>query len=225
MKTASNNVMVKLDEENNYVITPSGIKLYVDNTYEPEKHTVVTGTVTALPSILQLSQMPWKTEMELEIGDKVVMYYLAVMKAMMPEYRNFIKKDKDIFVFIKYSNIYAAIRSNQIIPVNGYILAEPCPDPFFERKKEESEKKGISIVKINEKSNKNGVFAIARYIGKPNIEYKEPSLSDKNIEVKQGDILLLKKVRDITPEYEYHAKLDGGKLFYRIQRHDIIATL
>ena len=62
-------------------------------------------------------------------------------------------------------------------------------------------------------------------MGKPNFGYKDPNQSDYFIEVSPGDELILKRLRDIPIEYEYHAKLDGGRKLYRIQRHDILAVL
>ena len=35
----------------------------------------------------------------------------------------------------------------------------------------------------------------------------------------------MKRIRDIPVEYEYHAKMDGGRKLYRMQRHDILAVL
>lgn len=225
-QTFGNHLMIKLDPENNVVKTKGGLTLYIDTTFEPEKHTVVTGTVEALPDKLYWKELPWKTEMELRVGDKVVMYYMAVMNCMAKEQRRYIKEPGTgkVFVFIKYTNIYAAIRDGAIIPINGYILAEPIPDPYWEKKKKELMDKGIELAEDhNVNSNKNVVFARLVHVGKPIEKYAAEYLSDDNIDVKPGDEVILKKIRDIPIEYEYHTKLDR-KLF-RIQRHDILSVL
>lgn len=224
-QTLGNFVMVKLDPENNVVRTPSGFTLFIDTTFEPEKHTVVTGTVEALPLKLNDSKLPWRTENELQIGDKVVMYYMAVMNALAPQYRRFVKEGRTTWVFIAYSNIYTAIREGVIIPINGYLLAEPIPDPYFEKLKKRYEEKGIELVDPETKSNKNVVFARIVYAGRPNRGYNEIYNSDENVDVKPGDEVILKKIRDIPIEYEYHSTVDGGRKLYRIQRHDILSVL
>lgn len=224
-QTMGNHLMIKLDPENNVVKTPGGLTLYIDTEFEPEKHTVVTGTVEALPPRLVWKELPWKTENELQIGDKVVMYYMAVMNCMAKEQRRYIKEPGtgNVYIFLKYSNIYAAIRNGQIIPINGYILAEPIPDPWYEKLKADALSKGIELVDLDLKSNKNVVFARLVHVGKPIELYRDNYLSDDHIDVVPGDEVILKKVRDIPVEYEYHSKL-GRKLF-RIQRHDILAKL
>jgi hypothetical protein len=224
-QTMGNHIMVKLDQENNVVKTKTGFTLYIDTTFEPEKHTVVTGTVIAIPKNLYAKELPWVTENELQVGDKVAMYYMAVMNCLSNERKKFIKEFRETFIFIAYSNIYAAVRKEQIIPINGYILAEPIPDPYFEKKKEEYLAKGIELVELETKKNKDVCFAKAVHVGKPNTSYKDPNQSDDHINVQPGDDLILKRLRDIPIEYEYHAKLDGGRKLYRIQRHDILAVL
>jgi co-chaperonin GroES (HSP10) len=215
--------MIKLDPENNVVKTPGGLSLYIDTDFEPEKHTVVTGTVEAIPPKLDWKQLPWKTEIEVQVGDRVVMYYMAVMNCMAKEQRRYIREMGRTYIFLKYSNIYAAIRDGQIIPVNGYILAEPIPDPWHEKFKNDALAKGIELVELETKSNKNVVFAKLVHVGKPIELYRDNYLCDDHIDVSQGDEVILKKVRDIPIEYEYHTTLN--RKLYRIQRHDILAVL
>lgn len=222
-QTMGNHLMIKLDPENNVIKTPGGLTLHIDTSFEPEKHTVVTGTVEAMPPRLIWKELPWKTENELQIGDKVVMYYMAVMNCMAKEQRRYVREMGRTYIFLKYSNIYAAIRDGQIIPINGYILAEPMPDPWQEKRKKEALAKGIELVELDTKSNKNVVFARLVHVGKPIELYREGHLCDDNIDVAPGDEVILKKVRDIPIEYEYHSKLD--RKLYRIQRHDILAKL
>ena len=224
-QTMGNHIMVKLDQENNVIKTPNGFTLYIDTTFEPEKHTVVTGTVEAIPKNLYTKELPWVTENELQVGDKVAMYYMAVMNCLSKERKKFIKEFRQTFIFIAYSNIYAAVREGVIIPINGYVLVEPIPDPFFEMKKKEYLDKGIELAELETKKNKEVTFGKVAHLGKPNASYKDPNQSDDQIEISIGDEVIMKRLRDIPIEYEYHAKLDGGRKLYRIQRHDILAVL
>lgn len=232
MKTGTNYVMVELDEENDHIITKEGVKLYIDNTFEPEKHAVVTGKIVSIPDRLTFRPnstelMPWETTIEVKEGDKVVMYYLGVVNALKKEIKKYFIKDGKYFVFIKYNNIFVVIRDKQIIPVNGYILVEPVDDPGKKQQEENvKSRSGIEIVKVtDQRNNTDVVYGKAVYIGNKNSRYHNPDITDENFSVSPGDVLVLKKVRDIPVEYEYHAKLDGGRKLYRIQRHDILAVL
>lgn len=220
---------VKLDPENTTLLFKSGVKLYIDNTYEPEKHVVLVGTVEALPQQLSYSdrgdKLPWITQMELQIGDRVVMHYLGVFNCISNERRHFIKEGENTWIFIKYQLIYAVIREGTIIPVNGYILVEPSEDPEKVRLQNQARESGIELVDFNEKTRTHVNYGKVAYVGKPNTLYYEKRKCDDDVDVSPGDLVILKKVRDIPVEYEYHAKLDGGRKLYRVQRHDILATL
>ena len=111
-QTLSNYVMVELDHENDTIKMKSGVELAIDTSYEPDKHVVRTGRVMALPSNINNkdNSLPWETELELKIGDRVVMYYLAVQNCLSKEHHRYIKENCMTAIFIKYHNIYAAIK-------------------------------------------------------------------------------------------------------------------
>jgi len=222
-----NYVVVRLDPPNDRIRLKSGAELFVDTTYEPEKHVVLTGTVEALPIALGFNGggLPWETEMELRVGDRVVMYYLAVINCLAKEQKRYIREGEKITIFIKYNNIYAAIRNEKIIPVNGYILAEPLEDPEWERLLDEARKKGIQIPDMRGQRKREVTYSKIAYVGKPVKRYLGSRQSDDGVKVKPGDRVMMRRVRDIPVEYEYHAKLDGGKKYYRIRRTDILAIL
>jgi hypothetical protein len=228
-KTFGNHILIRLDAENDHIKLKGGMTLYVDSTYDPEKHATVTGTVFGLPSHLTYTGkanvgMPWKTDMELQEGDKVIVYYLAILNAFKPEQKRFFTKDNERYVFIPYQSIFVAIRGDQIIPINGYVLVEPCGDPWMEETKNRFKKIGIELV-TNDKSNTNVSFGIVRYIGKPNKGYCDYGNIDDGVNVKVGDKVVLRKISDIPLQYPLHAKLDGGKLFWRVQRRKILAVI
>lgn len=226
-QTLGNNVCVKMDPENNFIVTPGGLKLYVDTSFEPEKHIVRIGTVKKAPKRLvqRKGTMPWETEMELQEGDRVALYFLAVQNCLSPERKHYIKNFDDVYIFIKYHNIYAVIRDDDIIPVNGYLLVEPMEDPAWIRMKSKAEEKGLEIPDMRGLSNVNVVYGKIAYAGKPNKSYNSPYKSDNQIDVKVSDEVVMKRITDIPVEYEYHTKLDGGRKLYRVQRHQILAKL
>jgi hypothetical protein len=229
MKAGINLVKVRLDKENDEILTKSGISFYLDTSYQPEQHLVLWGTVEALPCQLKYSDrgnaMPWLTDMELQIGDKVVMYYMAVFNCLSNERRHYIKEATKTWIFVNYRNIYAIERDGKIIPVNGYVLVEPMEDPEWERQVKQYRKSGLTMPDLREPTNKGVVYGRVAHVGHPNRLYYQPDLSDDDIEISPGDRVVMKKIRDIPLEYEYHTKMEGGKKLYRAQRHDILAVL
>jgi len=224
-QTFGNNVIVKMDPSNNFVKTKSGMKLYVDTSFEPEKHVVRIGTVMKVPDKIIDKNAPWLTNVELKEGDRVVMYFLAVQNCMAPEKKNYWVEGKTVFIAIRYQNIYAIIEEGDVKPVNGYIFVEAVEDPEWIRLKEIFEGRGMEMPDLRKSSNTNVTYGKVIYMGKPNGEYKDDYKTDEGHDEKVGDTVVMKRIRDIPVEYEYHAKIDGGRKLYRIQRHDILAIL
>jgi len=221
--------MIKLDPDNDSIKFKNGVEIYIDTTFDPEKHATVTGEIYGLPQKLKYTGkanngMPWKVPVQLKIGDRVVVYYLAIVNAFRPEsYKAIIEKD-DKYVFTGYQNIYALIRDGQIIPINGYCLIEPCENPDWIRKQERMKKIGLEAVRLTDKNNTDVVYGIARYVGDPVEEYAG-GRSDDGIDVKPGDTVVMRRISDIPVEFDLHAKLDGGKKYWRVQRRNILAVL
>jgi hypothetical protein len=178
MRTGSgigNHVCVKLDPANDMIETPSGLKLLVDTSYEPEKHIVRVGTVDAVPNRLtyhhKKPSYPWETEMELKVGDRVVMYFMAVQNCLAKEQKRYYQKGKDIWIFIKYHNIYAVIEKDNIRPINGYVLVEPVEDPAWVRMQEQAKKSNLELPDLRKPSKTDVTYGKIAYIGKPNKRY------------------------------------------------------
>jgi co-chaperonin GroES (HSP10) len=224
-----NLVKVKLDPENNEIIMKSGIKFFLDTSINQEQHTVLQGEVESLPLQLCYSdkgdKLPWLTDMEIQVGDRVLMYYMGVFNCLAQERRHYIKEGPNTWIFIKYQNIYAVIRNGQVIPINGYLLVEPEEDPEWIRITEQAAEQGLELPDMRKPTNTHVTYGKIAYMGKPNKFYFQPDLSDEMVDVEVGDSVVLKKVRDIPAEYEYHAKIDNGRKLYRVQRHDILAVL
>ena len=225
-RVVTNQLLIKLDPENDRIKFKSGAELFLDTTFEPEKHVTVTGTVEVMPMDLFYTGkpnvgMPWKTDVETQVGDTVIMYYMAVMNCLRPEIGKYIIRGEDRYVFISYQNIYAIVRNGEIIPINGYCLVEPLEDFGYEENVARMKKAGIELVRLKAKSSKKATFGTVRYCGKPNKEYVDSIYSDKGVDVKPGDVVVMRRITDVPLEYEYHAKVDGGKKYWRIQRKNI----
>jgi len=226
----NNFIFIKLDEANDSIKLKNGVNLYIDNSYEPEKHATVTGTVYGVPSHLKYSgipnkDMPWDTPMEIKLGDKIICYYLSVINALKPENERYVLEGKDRFIFISYEFIYAVIRDEKIIPVNGYCLIEPCEDPAITQERERMEKLGMELVVLETRTNTHVIFGKVKYVGTPIREYVEEEHTDEGVDVSPGDTVVIRKISDIPLQYELHSKLDGGARYYRVQRKNILAKV
>jgi len=228
-QSIGNNVTVLLDPENKFIKTKSGIKLFVDTSFEPEKHIVRTGTVIATPTRLTYHHKkpgyPWKTNPELKDGDRVVMYFMAIQNCLAPEQKKYTREGEDVYIFIKYHNIYAIIEEGNIRPINGYLFVEPIEDPEWTRKVEEAEKLDLELPDLRKPSKTDVSYGKIAYMGAPNEAYADDYKSDEFHNEQVGDTIIMKRIRDIPVEYEYHAKIDGGRKLFRMQRHDILAVL
>ena len=228
--TFGNYVMIRLDKENESIKLRNGFELYVDTTFDPEKHAVVTGEVVGLPGALKYTGkanrgMPWDCEMELRFGDHVIFYYLSVMNCFKPEIRRYIIEGEDKYVFISYEHIYCKYDIGLVVPINGYVLVEPCDNPEIEAEKKRMKDLGMELVVLNTQSNTNVSYGKVKYIGKPNRSYVDPMYTDEGVDVMPGDIVVLKKINDIPLQYDLHAKIDGGAKYLRVQRRNILARL
>jgi len=224
-RTLNNLVLIRLDKENDTVK-----ELFVDTTFEPEKHCTVTGTIYGLPSHLQYTGkpnrgMPWESPLEAKIGDGVILYYLSVVNALKPkEGRHFIE-DGERYVLIPYQFIFALVRDEKIIPINGYVLIEPCADPSIEEDKRRMSKLGLELIVTEKRSNSNVTYGVVRYVGIPNRRYVDEGSSDEGVDVSSGDTVIIRKTNDIPLQYDLHAKIDGGAKYYRVQRRNLLAKI
>jgi len=227
-QTFGNHVMVRLDKDHTSIKFKDGSDFYIDTSYEPDKHRSVIGEVVGLPSKLQYTGkpnigMPWKTSMEVKIGDTVILYYLAVANCFRPESPKAIVDGEDRSIFITYQNIYAVVRDGKVIPVNGYCLVEPIEDPVWASLKKRMTDVGLVPFREEKKSMKDVVYGKVKYTGIPNEDYVDGH-SDNGVDVKPGDIIVMKRISDIPLEYDMHAKLDGGVKYWRVQRRYILGV-
>jgi len=227
-KTFGNHVLIKLDPDNDTIKLGNDFTLYIDISFEVEKHATITGEVRGLPSHLYYSGqankgMPWLTEMELKIGDRVVIYYLSVVNAFQKTVMKYFIKDGEKYVFIPYDKIYAVFGEGFVKPINGYCLVEPTEDPVLADRKRRMEKIGLEMVVLDQKKNTKVTFAKIKYLGRKNTEYADENSTDDGVDVGVGDIVALRKTYDIPLEYELHSKIEKASKLLRVQRRSMLA--
>jgi len=267
-------VLIKLDRIPEEIKLESGKVIYIDPNYEPEKHAAVTGHVIATPPLiysyskLRRDSMPWDTDMELEIGDYVIFYYLAAVNAFRKEDPKWLKdENENFYVFVKYENFYVAKRKmgniddynfmaeakvadpvfsslnpgktkiaitggevypvdekgdyHKIIPLNGYCIIEPVINEEYQKLEKKYKELELDVPKQLMKKF-SAKYGIVKYLGKPNRAYRTPGSDGGDIKV--GDRVILRRIANITLEYEYHATFDGRKKYFRVQRRYIMAV-
>ena len=89
-QTFGNYILIRLDRDNDFIKLENGSTLYIDTSFEPEKHATVIGEVFGIPKKLTYTGkpnigMPWKTPLQIKIGDKVIVHYLAIVNAFRKE--------------------------------------------------------------------------------------------------------------------------------------------
>ena len=229
-RTLGNLVFIKLDPDNTSIKLKNGCELFVDNTYEAEKNATVTGEVWGLPSHLKYSgkpnlDMPWDCDMEIRMHDKVIIYYLSVINALRKENMRFIVEGEDKYVFVPYNTVYAIVRGDEVLPLNGYCLIEQVENPEITRTRERMKALGMEYVEIGRKVTNEVTFGKIKYLGKPNRAYTDEGQSDEGIDVAEGDVVVIRKTNDIPLQYSLHQKVNQGVKLFRVQRRNLLAKI
>jgi hypothetical protein len=227
LQLINNFIVVKPDPGNHKIVLKSGAELYLDTSFEVEKHAVTTGTVVYVPDKLRhheqygTATLSYITDQELCCGDKVIFHYNESVHNIKES--RYIECEEQIYFLVKYDTIFCAIRTTPtgeqlVIPVNGIVIveADDAPPPF------ESEHFVIPEISLGRKSETQGVI---RYIGSPlkgYYDYKD--VVDLN-NLTEGDHVVFNKRDSVPLQYDLHQSLDKGKTLYRMRRMDIYGKL
>ena len=159
------------------------------------------------------------------MGDKIIFYYLSVVNALKPQAKRYIIEGEDKFIFIEYQYLYCIVRGDNIIPLNGYCLIEPCENPEITRTKERMKAIGLEYTEGEKRLTNEVTFGIVKYLGKPNREYVDEAHSDKGVDVAVGDVVVIKKTNDIPLQYDLHQRVNDGVKLLRVQRRNLLAKI
>jgi co-chaperonin GroES (HSP10) len=229
LKPLNNMVLVKPRILNDKIILNDGKELYIDTTYEVEKHQNIICDVIEIPDKLFFTRkksyttMPWDIDIEIQPGDVAYCFYLAIQNAIENKYdsRCFIE-DGEVYLLIRYDNIFMVLRGDQVIMCNGYVLVEGTK---VEYRKEIQKLLDIGLTypgNLESKGKTN--YGIVRYIGAaPRMHLEKEFTSEGDLKV--GDEVIFDNHADIPLEYEVHQTFMKGKDIYRIKRKDILAVI
>lgn len=246
IKPINNQVLIRLTRRGDEIELSNGHKLHLDTSYNEEEHRPVVGEVIAVPAKLKfvdgdLSSMPWKTEMQLQKGDIVIIRRPAVSSCFIQNSGRIIEQDGEQYLFIKYSDIILAKRQLSrdtenfqtvevdgnkmaVIMLNGFMLLEPD---------EEEYKTFLELPKSVRRLSK--LTGTVRFIGMPNLAYQkmvDATSQDTTLppdyyfDVQPGDKVVFHKAADIPLEQDLHQSFEGrDKKYFRCQRHKLLAKL
>ena len=216
-----NYVLVKELRKNDELLLRSGHKLYLDTSYEKEKHASVYGLVVKVPEKLYFDKESHSTksvyydvDIELKSGDIGFFNYMCVQNCI--DNNAFLLDGEDVYFFIKYDLFICAKRGDDVIPVNGFVIVEALENENIKR----LEAIGLVAPDGNQDSERRG---IVKYIGSPvrNYFYENEGTCDTN-EIKQGNTVLFGINDSIALEYDIHRILSQGRQWYKMRRNDIL---
>lgn len=245
MRLLNNYVLIKLYSTDK-IKTKSGLEFiaplprFQNN---EEEYKPLRGEVVKVPERLIFiqgnhAQMPWDCDMELQVGDDVIIKRPALSMALGNDHPSFYIENGDLFVLIKYNELVCAIRNKQIIMLNGFLLVEP-----IEKELAKTEIPGFEYAQQEKKN--SSLYGTIAHIGKPNREYhitkdakgqdvftptKYPWIRTENGEVKMdmvdlkvGDKIQFAKAGDIKVEQDLFQILP--KPYFRMPRTKVIAVV
>ncbi len=229
-RPTNNLVLICPRIQNDKITLGNGAELFVDNTFEPEKHANIVADVVEVPDELFFVKKghpvstPWETIMEVRTGDVAYCNYLAITNAINNRYdgKAFIRDGK-LHLLVRYDAIFMVLRGELPIMCNGYILAEPTYQEYFTARKK-FENLGLEIPDVVDALKDNTQYGIVRYVGSVPTDYQEGFRGD-NLELKVGDHIFFDVHSDIPLEYEYHQTFEKGKKLFRIHRKDVLMVL
>ena len=230
MRCGVNQVIVQLDRKQDEYLMGSGKKLYLDTSFEPERHAPVTGTIVNICTELFFNQIPgnptsmkWDTDIELQIGDYVVSYYLVSINALKEQDGRILTDQNDNqYLFLRYDQIFAGRRNGKIITCNGQNLLTPVPDPQVLRLEQGLKAAGM-LHPFKDTKGSSHKMARMKYPAKPNRRYRDPRSYDFEDPIDVGELVLVRRNGLLPLEYELHAGFEGKQVLYRVQREFIYA--
>lgn len=196
----------------------SGTEIIIDPTFHPEQHAETHGIVKAIPDNLYfkhgdvMDSMEMLISIDVKVNDKVYFHYLQINEAL--RQKKIIEEDGKIYIFIRHDSLFCGIRDGNMIMFNGWILLEPLEVMH-------SNSNVLSKLPKN-RIKKDTLKGKIVHIGNSVKEYfYNKHESDKGIDVSLNDTVIFLPDSDIPLEYKMHQDLD--KVYFRVQRKDLLA--
>jgi len=222
VKMLNNKVLVEIVSKYDDTVKLGNENIKVNISYNPEQFLTTVGIVRGLPAKLTMGHGPddmeWKTNMQLQLNDRVVMSYMGVASTM-GQTNKTIEVNGKTCIIVHYRNLIMAIRGDQEIMLNGFNLVEPMLEVDVPHIK----KHLLGVVPDTVAKKYSKQYGRIKLCGEPNSEYVLETASDTT--VKKGDIILYHKAAGI-PFYRSSDDLVRGKnVFLKIQSRYMLAVI
>ncbi len=202
VKAGYGKVLVKPVGDTSMVIV-HGKEVYIDTSFQPEKHTITCGEVVSVSDRIDDSL---QTDIEVKVGDIVFCHYLSLFNAIRDD--KYIVMDGNIHYPINYGSLYCAKRNGEVICLNGYILVKPI-------KRYNEEKIGNVYLPDSMLKQETASRGIVSYIGNP--------LRGETNYCKVGEEVIFRKSSSVKMQYHLHSTF--GEEVYRMKSDSILATI
>lgn len=191
-----NYVLVKLERGSNEIVLNKGseneTKIYIPvDAGNQEIHAPIAGKVVKVCEyIMKKGCASWMTEIEVEEGDEVLMYYLSVVEALglysvledggEATDINFFEINGHAYIFVKYEAINCIRTKEGLVPVNGYVLASRIEKPV------QTTKSGIVLgvdahgERTSDRLYYRQQFKV-EYVGAKNIGYPDRNIEGREV--------------------------------------------
>lgn len=153
--------------------------------------------------------MPWKTTVQVKEGDVVWVNSNSLMNA--EELGKVIEADGEPYYVLPYTELYLKKSGDDVVMLNGWLLAEVIEDPAQWMKKMESI--GLIVPDAIKKQQFQDRLGVIRYAGEP-VEYPFEDQYD-HPEIKVGDVVLF--------TWRVNRRLEPGRKFFA-KDADLIIT-
>lgn len=157
------------------IVTPSGIRLFIDPTWKPEWNVCIHGEVVSIPHKLGRQLENRGIYPDVQVGDKIYFSWMVTLK----KDRLFEVEEEDgsfsQYWVVDYFHIWCAVRNEQIIMIGGKLLVEIITEV-------KEEKIGSIIIPEAYRKQKLVKKGILRHIG-------EPLEGEPYLNVEPGDVV------------------------------------
>jgi len=256
MNPISNQVLLKVNVDNSLIRFENGQILWLDTSFNVGRHQSVNCRVVAVPDKLVfgdhldfLQSMQHQTTMELQVGDEVIVRYLAIHNAFSEnDPKHFKNEDGEEVFFVKYEDIIVAKREWTPTETDVFDKANNIVDHIEIEKNNIIKDKGkyYSIIPLNgialceplsveiktkliipdylrKKADKK--VCVATFVGSPNTAYWRDELYSDDPRLKSGDKVIVEKNCDVELETREHLTFYGDRYFWRIDRRNIVGII
>ncbi len=201
-----NYLLIRANKEERFLRVGENLKIEIDTTYEPEKHSATYGEV-----IRPCEELDDHLETELDVfaGDMIYFHYLCIMNCIRDK-KYIVCKGVPYFL-VSYGSMFCAKTDKDVRCLNGYLLVEPV-DASAPVKNEWGFYAPDTMLQKNDKN-----IGVVKYVGKP-------LAGQKNLAA-PGDKIFFTKAANVPLQYQLHNTFEGNNTFYRMKHSNILAIL